>query len=77
MLLVPLLYLATGCHRACEQPWYADRDGDGWGDDRDPVVACEAPPATVERAGDCDDASASVHPDRSDGCNGIDDDCDG
>ncbi|MCB9684736.1 MAG: putative metal-binding motif-containing protein [Alphaproteobacteria bacterium] len=77
MFVASLYMLATGCHRACEQPWYADRDGDGWGADEEPVVSCDAPEATVARGGDCDDADAAVHPERSDGCNGIDDDCDG
>ena len=30
-----------------------------------------------ENEGDCDDADADVHPDRTDECNGVDDDCDG
>ena len=38
-----------------------DDDGDGY----------------TENEGDCDDASATVHPDALDGCDGTDEDCDG
>jgi hypothetical protein len=57
--------------------WYVDGDGDGFGDEGGEVCACEAPPGTVPKAGDCDDTSPEVHPDASDVCNGIDDDCSG
>jgi len=42
-------------------PLDVDDDGDGW----------------TENDGDCDDASATVHPGAIDGCDGQDEDCDG
>jgi len=57
--------------------WYDDHDGDGWGDGSVASVACEAPTGTVAAAGDCDDSDATVNPDASEVCNGVDDDCDG
>ncbi|MDQ3034416.1 MAG: putative metal-binding motif-containing protein, partial [Myxococcota bacterium] len=59
-----------------ERVWYADGDGDGHGDDASSAGACEAPVGYVEEAGDCDDASAAVHPGAAEVCNGADDDCD-
>ena len=37
-------------------PWYADDDGDGYGDPGTIVPACEAAPGTVADDQDCDDA---------------------
>ncbi len=55
--------------------WF-DADGDGWGDDT--VGAARCPDVLwVERDGDCDDANPDVHPDATEVCNTIDDDCDG
>ncbi len=59
------------------ETWYADDDGDGWGDDLTTFEACEAPSATVATPGDCDDTDAAVNPDATEQCNGLDDDCDG
>jgi hypothetical protein len=57
--------------------WYADADGDGYGDAGTTSVACDAPAGTVEDDGDCDDADPRVHPEADEHCNGVDDDCDG
>jgi hypothetical protein len=38
--------------------WYADADGDGWGDDATATVACAAPAGFVAEGGDCDDTDA-------------------
>ena len=43
--------------------FYADGDGDGYGDPASPLEACEAPPGAVADGTDCDDAVAAVHPD--------------
>ncbi len=39
--------------------WYADTDGDGWGDEATATVGCELP-AGVTRGGDCNDADPLV-----------------
>ena len=57
--------------------FYADADGDGYGDSTQSTVACVAPAAHVADATDCDDADAAIHPDAAETCNGLDDDCDG
>jgi hypothetical protein len=57
--------------------WYADSDGDGFGDAATVVMACWASSGVVASATDCDDADAAVHPGASEACNGYDDDCDG
>ncbi len=57
--------------------WYADADGDGFGDADQPVVACARPHGFADRAGDCDDADPHASPAGVETCNGADDDCDG
>ena len=57
--------------------FYADDDGDGFGDPDDTTEACEAPSGYAEDDTDCDDSDADVNPDADEVCNEIDDDCDG
>ena len=59
--------------------WYADTDGDGYGDPGSAVRACSAPAGTVSNASDCDDADAAIHPGatESDCLDPIDYNCDG
>jgi hypothetical protein len=57
--------------------WYADGDGDGFGDAADPTAACAQPTGFVADDGDCDDDDAAVFPGAVELCNGVDDDCDG
>ncbi|MCB9762038.1 MAG: putative metal-binding motif-containing protein [Alphaproteobacteria bacterium] len=62
-----------------EGTWYRDDDGDGFGGEADPTLACgdaEREPVTAT-PGDCDDADTQVHPDAAEVCNLIDDNCDG
>ncbi len=57
--------------------WYADVDGDGFGDEADVAEAC-AYAGRVETSGDCDDGEDSVNPSATEVCsNGVDDNCDG
>ena len=58
--------------------WYADSDGDGYGDPDSERVACNAPSGYVDNSGDCDDGDAAINPGATevDG-DGIDSDCDG
>ncbi|GDX78304.1 hypothetical protein LBMAG42_01150 [Deltaproteobacteria bacterium] len=57
--------------------WYADLDGDGYGDADNGVLACEQPAGYLPEASDCNDADALVNPGEAELCNGIDDDCNG
>jgi len=61
----------------CSTIWYADDDGDGFGDPDSSTTGCDQPTGYVEDDEDCDDGDAAVHPDSTEVCNGIDDDCDG
>ena len=57
--------------------WYADTDGDGYGDPLASAVACAVPAGHVADASDCDDTDPSEHPGADEVCDGDDDDCDG
>jgi hypothetical protein len=57
--------------------WYADDDGDGYGDVSSATAACSQPTGFVADATDCDDGAAAVNPGAAELCNGLDDDCDG
>ncbi len=58
------------------QDWYADGDGDGFGAGT-ATVTCEVVPDAVTVDGDCNDADPTIRPGVSDGCDGVDNDCDG
>ncbi len=60
-----------------QELWYADSDGDGWGNDGVTLDSCDPGAGWVASPGDCDDSSASVNPDAEELCNDRDDDCDG
>jgi hypothetical protein len=57
--------------------WYADDDGDGYGDPAAATTDCAQPSGTVSDDSDCDDTESSISPDGTETCNGVDDDCDG
>ena len=57
--------------------WYADADGDGYGDASDTTTACDEPSGYDDDGDDCDDTDRDVNPGETEVCNGIDDDCDG
>ena len=56
--------------------WFADTDGDGYGDPDNAVRGCSQPSGSVEDSTDCDDSEPTVHPGGTEVCNGLDDDCD-
>ncbi len=60
--------------------WYADVDGDGYGDTSEMESDClggVAPDGTVTEGGDCDDADPNIRPGADEVCDGVDQDCDG
>jgi hypothetical protein len=57
--------------------WYADNDGDGYGNALDHQLSCRQPSGRVSDARDCDDNDASIHPEASESDDGVDNDCDG
>jgi hypothetical protein len=57
--------------------WYADDDGDGFGDDGTTLDDCVQPSGYTLVPGDCDDSRADASPAASETCrNDLDDDCD-
>ena len=57
--------------------YYADADGDGYGDASSTTTACDVPAGFTTDNTDCDDTAADVSPAGTELCNGVDDDCDG
>lgn len=57
--------------------WYADSDGDGYGDPENPLESCAQPEGYVEDNADCDDGSAYITPDTLDYPGNGDENCDG
>jgi hypothetical protein len=69
-----------GLYCACPSGtlYYADADGDGYGNPAIASASCDGtiPPAHTVNRTDCNDANPSVHPGALELCNGVDDDCD-
>lgn len=57
--------------------WYADFDGDGFGDVEAGYIACAVPVGFVADATDCDDADVGAFPGALESCDTTDSDCDG
>ena len=57
--------------------WYADSDGDGFGEPASLVRSCEPPTGYVDNGDDCNDSEPTVHPGAAELCNDTDDNCDG
>jgi hypothetical protein len=57
--------------------WWADLDGDGFGDDGGAAVGCEVPADAALEGGDCDDGDDDVNPLAVETCDERDEDCDG
>ena len=57
--------------------FYRDQDEDSFGDATDTVESCIQPEGYVQNNTDCDDLESYAHPDMTEVCDGIDNDCDG
>ncbi len=57
--------------------WYADVDGDGFGDIGSSVTACDAPEGTTSDSSDCNDTDPSAYPGATEICDGADNNCNG
>ncbi len=57
------------------QTWYADTDGDGYGNAGSTTSSCTAPVGYVSNSTDCDDTHSTVYPGAAEICDGLDNDC--
>ncbi len=57
--------------------WYADGDGDSYGDAAATRVNCVQPSGHVALPGDCNDGDGAVNPGAAEQCDAVDGDCDG
>ena len=60
-----------------QQTFYADTDGDGFGNENSTQDSCEATEGFVANGGDCDDENADVYPFAIELCDEIDNNCNG
>ncbi len=81
LLIAALLTIGVSCTPGsdCEpQTWYADSDGDGYGNPEKTKTSCDKPDNYVSDNTDCDDTNAEVHPNAREIIgNDIDDNCNG
>ncbi len=56
--------------------WYADADADGYGNIDITTISCFLPSGYSNVFGDCNDSNAAIHPDLTDICDLLDNDCD-
>ena len=57
--------------------WYADVDGDWFGNLNNSIISCLQPNDYVADATDCNDADYDINPGATEICDGIDNNCDG
>ena len=57
--------------------WYADTDGDSYGDVNTTTQSCEQPSGYVGNDGDCNDSESLAWTGATDTCDGIDNNCSG
>jgi hypothetical protein len=56
--------------------YFQDSDGDAYGNHAVSQLSCSIPTGYVLDSTDCSDANATIHPNASEICNSLDDDCD-
>ena len=59
------------------QAFYADLDGDSYGDEDNTLYACTLPSGYVQNTADCNDNDSLINPSGDEYCDGVDNDCDG
>jgi hypothetical protein len=57
--------------------WFADVDGDGYGDLDQEIMACDPGATGVTDSSDCNDGDQDSYPGAAERCDGMDNDCDG
>ena len=57
--------------------WYADADGDTYGDAASTTVSCDTPAGYVADNTDCNDGNDAINPAATEVCDGVDNNCDG
>jgi hypothetical protein len=57
--------------------WYADADGDGYGNASSSEIACDQPSGYTADDTDCDDTAVASYPGAAEYCDNVDTDCDG
>ena len=91
LLVTGTTYYATQTIAGCESPsylavtvtipvastYYADADGDGFGNASVSQLACVQPTGYLLNNTDCDDAVATTYPGATELCNSVDDNCSG
>ena len=60
---------------SADQVWYEDADGDGFGNELSPVRKCLVPAGYSAEAEDCDDNNANIHPNATEICDEVDNNC--
>ena len=68
---------AYPCKNGHVETYFADEDGDGYGDASKPFQACQPPARYVSNKMDCDDSDKMVNPDAVETKDGKDNNCDG
>ncbi len=57
--------------------WYADNDGDTYGDSTVTAESCDQAEGYVDNGDDCNDSNDAIHPGTAETCDDVDEDCDG